>query len=154
MDATTRLSRRTKPGNTRPTQALLVIVVRVASTIAARPIAMAPSRTAVDSRGVVRKVSGIGCASGAVSYATPRPRRQRRARRGAACENARTRIPVRPPPRSPAARNVQQRPLRRQPRQAPDQLGLQAHRLRILCGGIRTASLPRMDDRQVAVRLG
>jgi hypothetical protein len=47
------------PGNTRPTQALDVIVVRVARRIARSPIAMAPARTALDACGVVGNASAM-----------------------------------------------------------------------------------------------
>src|SRR5439155_10999651 len=56
-EATTRLSRSTKPGKTRPIQARLVIVVRLARTIAARARRIAPSRTLLGARGLVGNVS-------------------------------------------------------------------------------------------------
>ena len=58
-DATTRLSSSMKPGNGRPIHSLLVMVVRVASRIAARPIASATARIVLGARGVLGKLSGM-----------------------------------------------------------------------------------------------
>src|SRR5262245_60776503 len=56
-DAMTWLSSSMKPGKVRPTQVALVRVVRVATAMAARPIASAAIRTAREARGVVGKLS-------------------------------------------------------------------------------------------------
>src|SRR3989442_2190254 len=48
-----------KPGNGRPIQSPLVIVLRVASPIAASPSASAATRIALDARGVVGKLSAM-----------------------------------------------------------------------------------------------
>src|SRR5256712_1169942 len=58
-EATTRLSSSMKPGNGRPIQSPLVIVLRVASPIAASPSASAATRIALDARGVVGKLSAM-----------------------------------------------------------------------------------------------
>jgi hypothetical protein len=53
-----------KPGNVWPTQAALVSVVRVASTIPRRPIATAHRRTLVGARGALGKLSVMPAAGG------------------------------------------------------------------------------------------
>src|SRR2546426_6218432 len=59
IDAMTRLSISMKPGNGRPIHSLDVMVVRVATVIAASPITRAARRVAVRARGVVGKLSAM-----------------------------------------------------------------------------------------------
>src|SRR5258708_5803169 len=51
IEGTTRFGSIKKPGNVRPTHAVLVSVVRVATTMPRRPMATAHSRTLVGARG-------------------------------------------------------------------------------------------------------
>ncbi len=59
IDAMTRLSISTKPGNGRPIHSLDVMVVRVATAIAASPISRAVTRVAARACGVVGKLSAM-----------------------------------------------------------------------------------------------